>query len=258
MKSEVADSIRDWFSMYVGTFRAAGYGELENISLKENHCRRVSIEIAGLGAELGLDESELNLAEIIGLLHDVGRFEQYSRYGTFVDALSVNHARLGSRIIENSGILEELEPAEREIIHRAIINHSGLSIPPDEGERPAFFSRLLRDADKLDIWKVMLDYYSKGGGGDDAVGLNLPPDGEVSEEVLDDLYAGRPVDSSNIRNQNDFKLLQIGWVYDINFAPAMLKVLERGYLERLAALLPESKEVEEAVSAVLKEARRRC
>ena len=258
MKIEQADRVRDWFSMYVGTFRAAGYGQLDNISLKENHCRRVSREISGLGAELGLDESELNLAEVIGLLHDVGRFEQYSRHGTFVDALSVNHARLGSRIIENSGILEEIEPFEKEIIHRAIINHSGLRVPPHEDERPAFFSRLLRDADKLDIWKVMLDYYSGGGGENDAVGLNLPPEGEVSEEVLEDLYAARPVDASNLRNQNDFKLLQIGWIYDINFAPAMLRVLERGYLERLAALLPESEEVKEAVNAAIEEARRRC
>ncbi|MFO7915352.1 MAG: HD domain-containing protein [Candidatus Krumholzibacteriales bacterium] len=257
MKSEQAEKIRDWFSMYVGTFRAAGYGALENIVLKENHCRRVSREIAGLGAEMGLDESDLNLAEMIGLLHDVGRFEQYSRYGTFVDVLSVNHARLGSRIIENSGVLEGVESSEREIIHRAIVNHSGLRVPPEEDERPAFFSRLLRDADKLDIWKVMLDYYAAGGEEDDAVGLNLPPDGEVSGEVLDDLSAAGPVDASNLRNQNDFKLLQIGWVYDINFAPSMRRVLERGYLEQLASLLPESEEVAEAVNAALEEARRR-
>lgn len=259
MRREEIEKIRDWFRLYVQTFRAPGYGELEHIVLKEKHCVRVSAEMIGLGKDMDLDESDLILAGAIGLLHDVGRFEQYSRYGTFVDALSVDHARLGSDIIRNYGILDGVDRYEQEIVHRAIINHSGLELSPDEDERTDFFSKLLRDADKLDIWKVMIDFYSSGGGSEDeAVGLNLPDNGEISDEVLDDLDEGRSVDAANLRSQSDFKLLQIGWVYDINFAPAMRRILERGYIEKISSFLPAGEDIEEAVENALEEARRRA
>jgi hypothetical protein len=244
--------------MYVQTFRAAGYGELENVALKEDHCLRVRREMGELGAELELSGPDIMLAEATGLLHDVGRFEQYSRYGTFVDAVSVDHARLGCRILMNSGILDGLSTGESVIIRRAVMNHSALEIPEDLDERAGFFLRLLRDADKLDIWRVMLDYYSSGGGSEDeAVGLNLPDTPGVSDEVLDDLYAGRPVNAANLRNQNDFKLLQAGWVYDINFAPSMARVRQRRYLEKLRSYLPDSEEVREALDSMAAEAERR-
>ncbi|MBD3179702.1 MAG: HD domain-containing protein [Candidatus Latescibacteria bacterium] len=259
MKMEEKEKIWDWFRIYVQTFRAAGYGGLEHIILKEEHCLRVSEEISGLAGELGLDEEEIILAEIIGLLHDVGRFEQYSRYGTFVDARSVDHASLGSRIIRNNGILDGVGSGERKIIHRAILNHSALELEPDEDERSFFFSRLLRDADKLDIWKIMIEFYQAGGGSEDeAVGLNLPDNGRVSDEVLDDLHDHRSVDASNLRSQDDFKLLQIGWVYDINFAPAMSRVLRRGYLQKLRSMLPDDREALEAADAAISHARNSC
>jgi putative nucleotidyltransferase with HDIG domain len=252
MNREQSEQMRDWFRMYVQTFRAAGYGELENILLKEKHCLRVSSEMIGLAEDLGLDETDRILAGVIGLLHDIGRFEQYSRYGTFVDSRSVDHAVLGSRIIRNNGILDGVSREESDIIHRAVINHSALKLPPEEDRRSGFFSRLLRDADKLDIWKVMIEFYSGGGGSEDeAVGLNLPAEGEPSDEVLDDLYSGKPVDASNLRNQSDFKLLQVGWVYDINFVPTMERVLQREFLERLRSFLSESEEAQEAVDAAV-------
>jgi putative nucleotidyltransferase with HDIG domain len=258
MKKEELQGLKDWFDMYVQTFKAAGYGGLENIIFKEKHSRRVSKEAVELGRELELNPSDLYLIESIGLLHDVGRFEQFVRYGTFVDAKSVNHAEFGVEILRNGAILDGLATEERDIIFCAILYHSMLALPEGEQENCLFHLKLLRDADKLDIWKVMIDYYShEEEAPNEAVGLGLPDTEGVSFEILNDLHEGKTIRSSELKNQNDFKLLQIGWVYDINFPCAVKRVLERGYIESVRSFLPENNEIDEIVSEALSRARNR-
>lgn len=252
MKEAGLERIRNWFTLFLRTYKAPGYGESENILLKEDHSRRVSSEITGLAMDLGLSADDMRLAEAVGLLHDIGRFEQYLRYGTFVDSASVDHAELGARILEGRGILEGLVFEEKKVFLYAVRNHSRFSIPDGASGREAFFTKLLRDADKLDILKVMRDYYESGNATDeDAVGLNLPIDGDISPEVIEDIRNESTVNASHLRNQNDFKLLQISWVYDINFTPSMKRVLKRGCVEYLRSLLPSHPETDDVVSSAL-------
>ena len=84
--------VKKWFINYVHTFKYNKPEIQQNIDLKEGHTIRVCEEIFHIGKQLGLNDNELRLAEIIALLHDVGRFEQYAHYQTFVDRNSENGA----------------------------------------------------------------------------------------------------------------------------------------------------------------------
>lgn len=75
--------------------------------------------------------------------------------------------------------------------------------------------------------------------------LSLPDTPGISEDVRRDLLSGRVVNVSHVRNMNDFKLLQVGWVFDIDFEPSWKRIQERRYLERLRAVLPDSQEIDE-------------
>ena len=56
-----------------------------NIKRKVDHSLRV-MELCKIIAEnLNLDVEDIKLAELIGLLHDIGRFEQMKVYNTFND-----------------------------------------------------------------------------------------------------------------------------------------------------------------------------
>ena len=173
-KKTLAD-LKNWFTSYVQTFK---YNDLElqpYIDLKEDHTGRVGQEILNIGKKLGLNDDELRLAEIIALLHDIGRFEQYARYRTFMDRKSEDHAELGIKILEKYGVLEQFDDAIRDVILRSIKYHNRPSLPRKETETCLFFSKLLRDADKLDIWKVVIDYYHrKDGKRNGAIELDLP------------------------------------------------------------------------------------
>jgi putative nucleotidyltransferase with HDIG domain len=251
MNEEMVAALKDWFFGYVRIFESGDDDLRQNIALKEVHTRRVCGEILDIGKKLRLSDEDLLLAEVIALFHDIGRFEQYAHYRTFVDLYSVNHAEHGVKILQENGVLNSLDESTRELILRTISYHNRAVLPQQETERCVFFTKLLRDADKLDIWKVVTDYYRrKNEKRNDALELGLPDTPGISDGAYKDLMEGKIVDITHLKNLNDFKLLQIGWIYDINFAPTFQRIRERGYLEMIRDVLPESDRMEKIFSAV--------
>ena len=104
---------------------------------------------------------------------------------------------------------------------------------------------MLRDADKLDIWKVFTDSYIDGANLSKAVIHGLHDTPGISDALYNDLTRGKVANYSDAKNLNDFKLLQTGWVYDVNFAPTFRRILERGYLTATRNALPQSTQIDE-------------
>jgi putative nucleotidyltransferase with HDIG domain len=238
--------VKKWFTDYVHTFKFVDQGIQQNIDLKEGHTMRVCNEILNIGTQLGLNGDELRLAEIIALLHDIGRFEQISRYQTFMDSKSVDHADLGIKILKHFKVLKPFDDSIKELVFCAVKYHSKPSLRVVENENCMFFSKLIRDADKLDILNLVTEYYhKKGGGKNGAIVLELPDTPGISEDVYRNLMKKSIVNIKHVNNLNDFKLLQAGWIFDINFQPTLDCIRKRRYIEMIREVLPESKETDE-------------
>ncbi len=251
--------LKDWFAEYVRTFKAGDFDYQQNINLKEEHTARVCSEIIDVGKSLDLSQTDLYLAEVMALFHDVGRFEQYARYGTFLDLVSEDHAALGVKVLKKHKVLDKIDPPTRDLIFRVILYHNRAELPEDETEECLFFAKLLRDADKLDIWRVVTDYYhSKNESRNSSIELDLPDNPEISDGVCQDLLAGRIVKATSIKTLNDFKLLQMGWVYDVNFPRTFQIVKERNYIEMILSVLPQTDTVMEVYSKVKSFLERNC
>jgi len=243
---KIVTDLKAWFFNYVQTFKHGDKNFQENIALKEKHTMQVCKEILNIGEQLELNRHALRLAEIIALFHDVGRFEQYARYQTFVDRLSEDHAELGIKVLKRNDVLSEFDNTTNSLVFRTIKYHNRASLPQDETELCLFFTKLLRDADKLDIWRVVTDYYyRKDDKRNSAIELGLPDTPGISENVYQDLIHKRIVDVDHVKNLNDFKLLQIGWIFDINFEPTFHSIRSRRYLERIRDVLPETDKIQE-------------
>jgi hypothetical protein len=242
VKRERLEALKGWFDDYVQGYldRYDDPAEAGGIRLKREHTLRVCREIHALGGAVGLAGGDLVLAEAIGLLHDVGRFEQYLRHATFDDHSSVNHGRLGLNRIARLGLVKGLEREERRLVARSVAFHNAASLPPGEDERSLLFMRLIRDADKLDIWKVSLDAYEGPVESARALIAWGLPDGGCSPGVVSAILAGSIVRSETVRTRNDFKLLQVSWVFDLNFSFSVQAVLARRYVERVFRTLPRS------------------
>lgn len=243
-KRHVSNLVK-WFNNYVGTFKNDDPEYQNNIDIKKKHTERVIREIINTGKGLNLNEHELRLAVIIALFHDIGRFEQYSHYNTFSDNRSEDHAELGIRILNERNVLKNLDADIKKLILCAIRNHNKPCLPPGETKICLFYSRLIRDADKLDILKVVTDYYHvRNGKRNVALELELPDTQGFSEKIYNALLNRSIADIKNVRNLNDIKLLQAAWVFDINFKPTFTFIKSRKYIELLRTALPESEKID--------------
>jgi putative nucleotidyltransferase with HDIG domain len=245
------EHVRRWFSEYCQTFYSEDVEDQRTILLKEEHTHRVCANIIRIAAAEGLDQDRLMLAETIALLHDVGRFEQYRQYRTFRDAISVNHAALGAEIIREIDLLADLSPRERDLVNDSVEAHNLFAIPKKIRGEHRFFLQLIRDADKLDIWRVFTEFFEQPEGERSSVaGLDFPDRPECSPEVLDKVAGKEIVRLSSARTLNDFKLVQLSWVYDLTFPESFRMVDERHAVHGIAESLPPTEEVRRAVEAV--------
>jgi hypothetical protein len=199
--------------------------------------------------ELELDANQKRIAETIALFHDIGRFEQFVRYGTYNDARSVNHCQLGLQVLRETNVLAPVDKAEREVIEKAIEYHGRKELPSDLDDQCLLFSKVIRDADKVDVLYIITEYHRhyRDYRGDfmlQTLLLELPDEPGYSPEIVDGLLHGRRIDHKELRTMNDMRLLLIGWVYDVNFAATLKQIRERGFLDVLFDFLPRTCDIE--------------
>ena len=198
-----------------------------------------------MAKELDLSDEQMRLAEVIALFHDIGRFEQFVLYLTYYDPQSVNHCLLGLEVLRKTKVLDEVDGPQRQLIEKAIEYHGLKELPTDLDGDCVLFSKLIRDADKIDALYTMTDCYRQYA--DDPQGfdleLELPDEPGYSDGVLDGLLHGRRVDYSELRTLNDMKLCLLGWVYDVNFVPTLKRIKQRRFLEILVDFLPKTEDI---------------
>ena len=240
MEATTLDALRSWFDSYVIPFRDTDPEGLRNIDLKVEHTARVCEVMDVLTAEEGLSPNECRIAAAAALLHDVGRFPQYRRWRTFRDSISDNHARLSVEVIRSEKLLDEVPDSERLLVEEAVRLHNQRQLPVKVSSPTRLFMQLLRDADKLDIWRVFLDQAILPKAEQaSAATLGLPDNPGLTPVCMDAFRNGQLVRLEQCRVVNDFKLMQLSWVHELGFRASRRLVLKREYLPRIAATMYE-------------------
>ena len=240
---DTLQGLKKWFSRYSGSFFHEDHFRRECIDLKISHTLKVCALIKQLAGDLDLPGDDMNLAETIGLFHDVGRFEQLMQYGTFLDAKSVNHAELGVKILREKEVFKGINEKIQDIILFSISHHNRLDLPENEDAGRLFFGRMIRDADKLDIYAFSTErFYQKDLPPNDPILLEVSDSPEMSEEICRDLLSGTVVKQKKLKTLNDLKLLMASWIYDINYVKSFQIIHENRYIEKIFSLLPETKD----------------
>jgi len=151
-RAEVEKSFRDYIAAY--NLNDA------KVKLKVDHTFRVAALSDVITGSLGMNGYDKDLAWLLGMLHDIGRFEQVRRYGTFVDSVSVDHAEFGADLLFKENLIDSFptETLSEEWMRRletAIRLHNKLKLPEDLDDLTRQFCDIIRDADKLDIFRVV-------------------------------------------------------------------------------------------------------
>lgn len=256
---ELLEEMHAWMSAYMKSFYTEDAEVQNGIEKKEKHTEMVMCHCMDLARNLKLSEHDCQLAEMIGLFHDVGRFRQYTIYRTFNDALSEDHAELGLKVLSEQSFVDKLPAEDKEILYFAISNHNKKEITPTEDERKLLLARIIRDADKLDIYRV-LEPFLTGDTMEKAPNFIQGIAGqEISPDFMELFAAGQQADYHRIRTHGDRKLVRLLWVYDISFAWTMQRIVEKGYLDKImASLSPVNEKLQMGIDKLWEHVRRKC
>ncbi|MBQ9487204.1 MAG: HD domain-containing protein [Selenomonadaceae bacterium] len=243
---ELLKKMHAWMTAYMKSFYTDDEEVQNGILIKEKHTGYVTANCIELAKYLKLSPHDTELAEVIGLFHDVGRFYQYQKYKTFNDAQSEDHAELALQVIDGLEFFNELSKDELEIVRFAIQNHNKKLIAPTDDERKLLFAKLIRDADKLDIYRVLEPYFAQENA-DKMPNFITGRSPEISPDFVENFVQGEQADYRKIRTNGDRKIVRLMWVYNVNFKWTMKKIVERGYIDKIVENLPMDEKVAQGV-----------
>ena len=255
MNSETFHDIQNWFSKYINDFPDDTLSSESMIQIKVIHSRKVEEICRTLAEELVWSAEDIVTASAAGLLHDAGRFSQFTEYGTFSDADSVDHGRRGYDVVKESGILSRCSETDRNRILDGILYHNLRTIPSEARPDSLPFVKLVRDGDKLDIYRIIRERIENNMLGDHLKeALFIRAEGPANPLAIREIWNRETVSNENLISMAAFTLMQMSWVFDINYVPTLRRIRESGILNFLASALPNEKEAKEAADFMIKQA----
>ncbi|MDE6025968.1 MAG: HD domain-containing protein [Lachnospiraceae bacterium] len=233
------------------------------VRLKIDHTYRVAGLCRQIAQSENMSAEEQDLAWLLGMLHDIGRFEQLRRYNTFMDAESVDHAALGADILFQDCMTSEKSNNSRQeirdyveddsedyLIETAIRQHNVYRINDNLDQRTQMFCNILRDADKIDIFRVcaetpMEDIYNTT--------REELYSSDVSDKVMESFFEHHATLRSIRRTVVDQLVGHISLVYELVFAASRAIAYEQGYLQTLMNFESESENTRACFELIRKE-----
>ena len=216
---------KKYYKEYIGNYNP----ENPKIALKIAHIFRTAEKAKKIAINLNLSEEDVELAELIGMLHDIGRFEQLKRYNTYNDRESINHGEYGAKILFEDRLIEKIIDDRQydRIIYLAIINHNRDKIEEGLNERELLHCKIIRDADKWDIFYVSVTESNEALWGTSNPVFNQ----EITPEIFDGYMKIGRIDYSKRKGNEDSFITHIAHVFDIYFDYTLENIVEENYME---------------------------
>lgn len=183
---------------------------MTSLNYKYYHSIRVMNNMEMLAKKMNLSKKDIKLARCIGLLHDIGRFEQYKRYQSF-DDFNIDHGDYGEQVLRETDALSnyEISKSDYEVVYKAIRNHNKFEIETGLSNRELLFAKMIRDADKLDILYAF--------GNKKLKKIFEEDDSNISEIVKKTFFENKQIRKTPETTMSDDKVMLFAFIYDINF-----------------------------------------
>ena len=233
------EELEEWFARHVERYkREDPNGWMRR---KERHTHAVVRNAQRLCAVLGWGRQETAIARTVALLHDVGRFEQMRRYGTFRDDLSEDHAELGLKTIEKEGLLEGMGTRERTLITTAIYWHNKPehALPRSLDEASWRQVKLIRDADKIDIIKVVHETEQEENKEALSTASGVDDEERLSDHVRELVMRGEDIKKQELHTSLDNKAFMLNWIHQFYYDQSVKVLSEQGHYEEMLQTIPE-------------------
>lgn len=203
----------------------------QKIKLKIDHIERTANIAKEIAESLNLSKEDIELAELIGLLHDIGRFEQIKKYNTFSDKNSVNHGELGVKILFEEGLIRKFIEVSKydEIIKKAILNHNkNKSDLKFANQREELHSKIIRDADKADIAYILTLEEKEVAWGKADLSKDV-----ISDEIYREFIEDKEINYKEIKTAADKLISHFAYIYDFNYKYGLQLIAQKEYFKKI-------------------------
>lgn len=219
------------FARYAESFIHANTEQSFHQILKRDHTCRVLANAAHLAQREFVDPLLVRALLLAALYHDIGRFEQLKRFGTYADAKSLNHATLALVVAHRLRAFASEDPLVSSLAKVAIAVHNRHTLPDTLGERQRLVANAVRDADKLDILGIMAGMLGPGCRPDPEVAMFLCDEsGRYTPKFLQGLQGGPQGKYVDMHYMNDFRLLLAHWAGEMSFPSSRMQLKEQGHI----------------------------
>ena len=210
----------------------------DKVRLKIIHTYGVVHDMSEICHRMHLTEEDTELARIIALLHDIGRFEQLKRFDSF-EPTTMDHAAYGVKVLFEEGMIRQFvsEDTWDDIIKTSIAHHSDFCLDGITDPRNLLHARLIRDADKLDNCRVKLkdDLQVFMGASAEEIGAQ-----EITPVVYGTVFKNQCVYSPDRVTKMDYWVSYVAYFSDIYFRASLDIIQEHNYLNRIIDRIPYS------------------
>ena len=247
MDGNIAPLIQS-FQQYAESFAEPGKELAFAHRLKLEHTMEV-LDFAEniMAREKITDPRQIFTGQLTALFHDLARFRQYRQYRTFRDNAEFNHGHQAADMLEKEHWLDSVPADIREAVIAAVRIHNARELPDDLPAFALFPAKLVRDADKLSIYHVVLNYFQhrEAYQKDPAVSLELPETPEIDRALIARIRQGKSGDYRQLTSVNSFLINLFSWVYDLNFTASCRMAAEQNIYPQIRKLLPPDDELDE-------------
>ena len=206
------------------------------VALKIEHTYRVMEASKNVAVSLGLDQDEIDLASLIGLLHDIGRFEQLKRYNSFIDSKTIDHALLGVQILFDDNLISKFDIDQKDypLIYKAIFNHNKYKIAEGLSEHEMLHCKIIRDADKIDIFKTgLLETFEAFLD----AGQEILENDIITESIYKTFMNSESILSTTRKTDLDRWVSFLALIFDLNYQYSCNYVYQQDYITKLVKRL---------------------
>lgn len=203
-------------------------------NLKVVHTYHVVDNARKIALELGLSDEDIKLAELIAILHDIGRFEELNFLNKF-DSVGFDHASYGVKMLFEDNLIKDFIDDDRydEIIKIAINNHSRLFIQEGLDDRSLLHAKIIRDADKLDNFRVKKDEKIEAIFPGKVKNKEDMENSKLSDKVYETVKNRKCVDIHDRITLLDYWICVLAFIFDLNFKESYEIVKENNYVNIL-------------------------
>ena len=189
--------------------------DLKNPHIKRKfiHSYNVAKYAETIGKNIFNNKEDVYVCFVIGLLHDISRFKQWTLFSSYKDTKEYNHPDKSVEILFDENMIQEFPVNKKyyEIIKFAIANHGALKIDETQKDETFLkFAKMIRDADKLDILRQSMNQ------GQPSFSNEFECE-DISEKVLETFYKKQCVNKADCKSVVDRAIMQTAMSFDLNF-----------------------------------------